>query len=158
MFLIDTEALIDQYIGDVSDYQTGQYLVIKSLTCPTFADHISKCEYTTSCSGCYSHGGEAVLTCINSKSTMCVCVSVCVSVCVFVSVKMCLLETECMWIYVIVYCVYRLYWKSEYNIWLMCMLEYDAHMSTFSDTHCINISVWWVCNVCVYKYVCVILN
>ena len=81
MFPIDSEAFIDQYIGDVSDYQSGQYLVIKSLTCPTFADHISKCEYTTSCSGCYSHGGEAVLTCIDSKNTMCVCETVYVNMC-----------------------------------------------------------------------------
>ena len=81
---IDSEVLIDQYIGDVSDYQSGQYLVIKSLTCPPFADHISKCEYTTSYSGCYSHGGEAVLTCIRSKNLMCVSVSVSVSVCVCV--------------------------------------------------------------------------
>ena len=78
MFPVDTEALMDQYIGDVSDYQSGEYFVIKSLTCPPFANHISKCEYSTSYSGCYSHGGEAVLTCIQSKNTMCVCVCVCV--------------------------------------------------------------------------------
>ena len=84
MFPIDSEALIDEYIGDVSDYQSGEYLVIKSLTCPTFANHISKCEYTTSYSGCYSHGGEAVLTCIRSKNTMRVYVKLCIWICAHV--------------------------------------------------------------------------
>ena len=84
MFPVDTEALMDQYIGDVSDYQSGEYFVIKSLTCPPFANHISKCEYTTSYSGCYSHGGEAVLTCIRSKNTMCVYVKLCMWICAHV--------------------------------------------------------------------------
>ena len=80
---MNTEVLIDQYIGDVSDYQRGQDLVVKSLTCSTFARHISNCEYTTSYSGCYSHGGEAVLSCINTKSIqgVCVCLGKVDSVC-----------------------------------------------------------------------------
>ena len=77
-FPTDSEVLIDQYIGDVSDYQTREYYVVESLTCSSSPDHISDCEYTTSYNGCYSRGGQAVLTCIQSKSTMCVYVCECV--------------------------------------------------------------------------------
>ena len=100
MFPIDSEVLIDQYIGDVSDYQSGEYLVIKSLTCPTFAKHISKCEYSTSYSGCYSHGGEAVLTCIRSKNTMCVCVYV--KLCMWICAHVCFVCVMCVYEYVCV--------------------------------------------------------
>ena len=69
-FFIDSDVLVDQYIGDVSDYQTGQDLVVERITCPQNAVHIMECDYTIGSNGCFSHGNEAVLTCINSE---CLC-------------------------------------------------------------------------------------
>ena len=65
LFFLDYEYLPNQYIGNITDYQTNTTsMVIQTLSCPSDVVAIAQCQYNISY-GCPSY--EQTLTCIQSE-------------------------------------------------------------------------------------------